>query len=153
MNKWYIGVDPGNNGGLALIKNDQAIEYERMPDIAGIDTFFDNAVFAAKGDEIACIFEEHKGGGPQTNAHAHKSAGRYQGIIETLCCVHSVQMHMVTPQAWKKQLGANSDKQRSINLAERLFPKAKLLFPRCTKKHDGVAEALLIAEYGRRMNL
>jgi len=150
--KWYIGVDPGNSGGLALIHSCCAIEYERMPSIAEMDKFIRNAVIASEGF-ISCIFEEHKGGGPQTNAAAHRSAGRYQGIFETLCCVHGVKMHMVTPQLWKRIIGANKDKQRSIMLAEQIFPTVNLLFPRCTNKSDGVAEALLIAEYGRRMNL
>lgn len=150
--KWYIGCDPGNQGGIALIQSQVAIEYERMPGIAGIDKFIRNAVVASEGN-ITCIFEEHKGGGPQTNAAAHRSAGYYQGIFSALCHVHGVKMHMVTPQAWKKIIGANRDKQRSISLAEQIFPTVNLLFTRCRNKDHNVAEALLIAEYGRRIGI
>lgn len=150
--KFYIGVDPGNQGGLALIHGNKAIEYERMPDIAGIDTFMSNAFLASEGN-VVCIFEEHKGGGPQTNANTHRSAGYYQGIFKALCQVYAIPLHMITPQAWKKKLGANKDKDRSIAMAEEIFPGINLLFPRCRNKADGPAEALLIAEYGRRLNL
>ena len=44
-----------------------------------------------------------------------------------------------------------SDKNTSIDLCKRLFPDINLLAtPRSRKPHDGMAEALLIAEYGRR---
>jgi hypothetical protein len=150
--KCYIGVDPGNNGGIALIQGNQAIEYEQMPNSKGIRDFFDNAAVAFPNN-LVCIFEEHKGGGPQTNAAAHRSAGLYLGMFQMICDVQEIPFHLVRPQEWKKVLGANKDKNRSIRMAEQIFPTVNLLFPRCTIKADGVAEALLIAEYGRRINL
>jgi hypothetical protein len=42
-------------------------------------------------------------------------------------------------------------KQRSVIAAQRLFPNVSLLpTPRCKKPSDGIADALLIAEWGRR---
>jgi hypothetical protein len=38
--------------------------------------------------------------------------------------------------------------------AKRLFPNQKLVFgDRATKPHDGLIDALLLAEYARRLNL
>ena len=147
---WTIGIDPGKQGGLGLIDhNGRAVEYERMPEIPGIDDFLYNAMIASQG-KVICIFEEHKGGGPQTNANTHRSAGYYQGLFKGLCHVHRIPLHMVTPQKWKKDLGANSDKERSIKLCEQIFPGVNLLYPRCKIKADGPAEALLIAHWGRK---
>ena len=53
----------------------------------------------------------------------------------------------VRPQVWKKALGVTSDKNTSLALARELFPEAVLDL----KKHHGKAEALLIAEYARRL--
>ena len=55
----------------------------------------------------------------------------------------------VTPQRWKKLMMdgiAAKDKDASRHRAQQLFPLADLRL----KKHDGRAEALLIAEYGHR---
>lgn len=150
--RWYLGIDPGNQGGLALIHGGVAIEYERMMGIEGLNKFLSNVVFASEGN-VACVYEEHRGGGPQTNANAHRSAGYYHGVFSALCHVHGIPLHMVTPQCWKRMIGANKDKQRSITLAKQIFPNINLIFPRCRNEHDGCAEALLIAEYGRIMQL
>ena len=178
--KWYIGVDPGLQGGLGLIDGGgRAVEYGRMPDITSIDRFFRNAVIAS-GGRLAVVYEEHKGGGPDTNANVHKSAGRFIGIFETLCCIHGVPMHKITPQVWKAELQliqraekrpkdapklSKAEKHKllletrkkakaaSCQRARELFPGINLGFPRCTTEHDGVAESLLTAEFGRRKRL
>ena len=150
---WYIGVDPGGQGALGLIDhNGKAVEYEKMGEIPAIDDFFYNAVITSQG-KVSCIFEEHKGGGPQCNANTHRSAGYYLGIFKSVCHMHGIPLHLVTPQKWKKALGANSDKARSIELCEGIFPGVSLIYPRCKTKHDGTAEALLIAWWGRKCKL
>jgi hypothetical protein len=56
----------------------------------------------------------------------------------------------VRPAKWKKDMGLNSDKINSIKLCQRLFPTIELVQKGCRKPHDGMAEALLIAEWKRR---
>ena len=51
-----------------------------------------------------------------------------------------VQVH---PATWKKHFKLTSDKELSRALATRLFPAAPLHL----KKHDGRAEALLLARW------
>jgi hypothetical protein len=168
----YIGVDPGNDGGLALIdKFGKAVEYQKMPDVAGIDKFFRDAYVSCSLD-IICIFEEHKGGKAGiTSAAAHKSAGRYLGIIQAMCQVYSIKMVCITPQEWKAhfklinrtlkgqvkpsdKVKREAAKQASIALCKQHFPCINLkATPRCTTEHDGIAESLLLAEFGRRLML
>jgi len=169
---FYIGVDPGNDGGICLIDGDgRALEYERMPDVIRIALFFGNAVRVAEGS-LTCIFEEHKGGkAGVSSANAHKSAGRYLGIFQMICAIHGIKLVCVTPQEWKGHYGLinrvkkggykPTDKQKreaakaaSIDLCKILFPGVNLLAtPRCTTEHDGIAESLLLAECGRRKRL
>lgn len=57
---------------------------------------------------------------------------------------------------WKRAMNivAGSDKSASIARAQQLFPQADLLRTARSKvEHDGRAEALLIAEYTRRVQL
>lgn len=162
-----IGVDPGNNGGMAYCINGEAIEYQEITTVPEMVRFFFNANRMADGQPVAVIFEEHKGGKAGiTSAAAHKSAGRYLGIVETLCAVYEMALTKVTPQTWKSHFGLinrtlkgeikPSDKEKreiaknaSISLCKRLFPKADLLpTPRCKNDSDGIAEALLLCRYG-----
>jgi crossover junction endodeoxyribonuclease RuvC len=54
----------------------------------------------------------------------------------------------VTPQRWKKTMldGQGKDKDAARFKAQALFPQIELHL----KKHDGRADALLIAEFARR---
>ena len=64
--------------------------------------------------------------------------------------VRAVVEH-VRPAKWKKEFSGTSDKNTSIEVAKRLFPGVDLRrTERCTKDHDGKAEALLLAEISRR---
>ena len=166
---WILGVDPGNDGALSLIDHKgTAIEYQRMTDVAGIARFFHDALIASDG-KLVCHFEEHKGGkAGVTSAAAHRSAGRYLGLIQMVCGVYNIEMVCVTPQEWKahfklinrtpKGEAKPTDKQKraaakaaSIALCKQLFGNIDLrATPRCSTEHDGIAESLLLALYGKR---
>ncbi|KAF0218814.1 MAG: hypothetical protein FD174_2597 [Geobacteraceae bacterium] len=152
--KFYIGIDPGQKGGLSLITNDgKAVEYERMPETpGGIYQFFTDALVASE-NQLVTVMESGGGGGSAVGTFAAKSAGLYLGYFRMLCAVVGVPLHEVHPATWKANMRVRSAKDTSIRMAEQLFPTVNLLFPRCTKKHDGCAEALLIAEWGRRKGL
>ena len=87
------------------------------------------------------------GQGVTSMFHFGKSAGFIEGVLNAF----RIPFSLVTPQKWKKEFGLHSDKQESINVCKELFPQANLLpTSRCRKDSDGMAEALLIAEFGRR---
>lgn len=72
--------------------------------------------------------------------------GMWLGILSAL----KIPYTLVTPQRWKKTLmdGMGKDKDASRVVAMRLFPSADLHL----KKHHGRADAILIAEYIRRIH-
>jgi len=77
--------------------------------------------------------------------------GKSAGFIEGVLSAYHISYILVPPQRWKKEFDLHSDKQQSIDVCKRLFPDVNLLpTPRCKKPSDGMAEALLIAEYARR---
>lgn len=79
-----------------------------------------------------------------------RGLGMWEGIVAALMLPSS----MVTPAVWKKAMlnkGAGSDKGSSIARALSLFPAASKRIH--LSKHEGRAEALLLAEYWRRTNL
>ena len=78
--------------------------------------------------------------------HFGKSAGYIEGVLSGV----GISYYLVTPQKWKKYYQLGSDKQQSVDKCHQLFPSISLLpSPRCHKDSDGMAEALLIANYGK----
>lgn len=82
------------------------------------------------------------------------------GMLKECLRLHGVGVVIVEPQKWKKAMGALAPpkstpkvrKLASINAARMLFPNVDLRrSARCTTLSDGFADALLIAEYGRRI--
>lgn len=81
-------------------------------------------------------------GGPQ----AFKLGCNF-GALRMLLASNFIPYALVTPAVWKRFLGVTSDKDPCRGLASRLFPASADQWQ--LKKHDGRAEAALIAYYGR----
>ena len=76
-----------------------------------------------------------------------KSAGFIEGVLTAL----GIPFQLVTPQRWKKEFTLHNSKQSSIDVCKRLFPDVDLRpTGRCRKDSDGMAEALLMAEFAKR---
>ncbi len=69
----------------------------------------------------------------------------FGSVLSVLQALH-ISLEFVTPAVWKRAYGLSRDKHASLFKARLMFPTAELNLA----KHDGRAEALLIAEYGRR---
>lgn len=68
------------------------------------------------------------------------------GAIEAILSCHEVPFTYVTPQKWKKEMSCPADKDSSRMRATQLMPAHAHNWS--LKKHDGRAEASLIALYG-----
>lgn len=144
----WIGIDPGKSGGIAYINHlGQATVTVYSDD--SLITLCRAMNASPIPQSICCLEQVHAfpGQSAQSQFNFGESFGYIRGVLETL----KVPYQMISPQKWKKEFGLNSDKQLSIEVCKRLFPDVCLLAtPRCTKAHDGMAEALLMAEYARR---
>jgi crossover junction endodeoxyribonuclease RuvC len=141
----FIGIDPGKGGAIAVIDNDGC------------------AIATATFSEEAykCIISENKGSFaivedvhamPKQGVTSMFNFGYNKGWIMGLLYANAIPTELVSPQKWKKIFSLNGEKQKSIERAKQLFPCVSLLAtPRCKKAHDGLAEALLMAEYARRI--
>lgn len=162
----FIGIDPGLNGAVAyiddtdertgFIKTHSAptltrkkgkgskCEYNvalmaellREIDNKSIHTFCTiEAVHAMPGQGVTSMFSMGYG------------FGLWVGILTSL----KISFQFVTPQAWKRTMldGTGKDKEASRLRAIQFFPRAADQLS--LKKDEGKAEALLIAEYGRRL--
>lgn len=149
----FIGVDPGQKGALAyLCPKDHNIDIIPMP-ISGKEMDVDDIVVWIKcrrwpENILVCIELVHSmpGQGVSSTFKFGFGTGMLHGIIRTL----KLPLITVAPQTWKKAVLAGTDKSKeaAIDYISRKYPEVNLLpTPRSTKKSDGMAEALCIAEW------
>ncbi|TVM31194.1 hypothetical protein [Oceanidesulfovibrio marinus] len=153
----FIGIDPGKSGAIALLAEDaaqvQVLDYPGTPDIAASIVRDWCAGFRV----LLCALERvqafPKQGASSTFVFG-TNYGIWQGILATLGVPHV----MPTPREWQKGLVRKTDgtdpKGRTLAVARRLFPPAQ--FPAVDisrKKHDGRADALLLAWWARKQTV
>lgn len=144
-----IGIDPGKSGGIAYIAEGKAvtIPYSNEDLIKTIHDISFN--YPYEYNLRVCL--EKVSAMPKQGVVSVFTFGKAAGFIEGVLQALSVPYQLIRPQDWKKEFGLNSNKQDSIDVCKKLFPGINLLAtPRCKKAHDGMAEALLMAEYARR---
>ena len=144
----YIGIDPGKNGGIAVITDTSYVVHSFSEDnLLNIMDIWEDA-FNSVG--VKCVLEKVNAM-PGQGVVSMFNFGQNYGFIQGVLKAYGIPYELVTPQKWKKEFSCTSDKNTSIEVCKRLFPDVNLkATERCRKDHDGMAEALLIAEYGRR---
>jgi crossover junction endodeoxyribonuclease RuvC len=150
IQKYYCGIDPGFSGAIAIINDKhRVIECWDMPiHTVGKQKSID--IHRLKGMlttyPLAHITIERAQAMPKQGVVSMFRYGESYGIIQGVCHM-DVPRTYVRPADWKKLLMPGMDKAKgsSIVRAEELFNYS---LPR--KKDHGKAEAILIAEFGRR---
>lgn len=141
----YIGIDPGKNGGIAFINE--------FADIIQLLPFSDDDLIRLIkncSSDMKCTLE-HVHAMPKQGVVSMFNFGQNFGFIKGVLKSYEIPFQLVPSPVWKKEFSCTSDKNTSIEVCKRLFPNVNLkATERCKKDHDGMAEALLIAEYGRR---
>jgi Holliday junction resolvasome RuvABC endonuclease subunit len=146
---FFVGIDPGQAGGIAVIdEHGKLYDHVPMPDTRkGMSDLLRNL----EGRNVVAVVESVHSMPKQGVASTFKF-GKGYGTLLGICTALDFKLLEPTPQAWKKAMlvGTDKSKNASIQVCENLFPTAILVQPRCRKPHDGVAEAILLAEYGRK---
>lgn len=162
--KVFCGIDPGKDGCLAILgyretpilipfsESEYANQLRRVVPLNYTATTVETvqAVWSLGPIEPFCVVE-HVNAMPGQGVTSCFSFGQNFGFILGLLTAFRIPYELVRPLKWKKEFSCTSDKNTSIEVAQRLFPGVDLRrTPQCRKPHDGVAEALLLAEWGRR---
>lgn len=151
----YIGVDPGKSGAYAIIdavNGRDGYTYGLLDDEYIDDFVYEMQILGIKRSDcniFACI--EKVGAMPKQGVVSTFKFGKAAGFVEGVVRANYIPYQLVSPKEWKKEFGLNSDKAKSIEVCKKLFPEVDLVPDGCKKAHDGIAEALLMAEYGRRL--
>ena len=157
--RFYIGIDPGVNngagrcGGIAVVDaNGNVADIAKMP-----ETPHDILKFLEQYSEknAVCVLEDVGHGIPGQSSKATATFARHNGHLEMALLALSIPTEKVTPQKWQKiyQLGSSKGATKTA-WKNKLKAKAQQLFPSLGKRITlSTSDALLIAEYARRMAL
>lgn len=169
----YVAIDPGKNGGIVAMSGKTVIGKWIMPllgddiDISGLYSLLQR--LWSDYDVTVILEDVHSIFG--SSASSNFTFGFVCGVIEAVVVSQKLKLIKVGPKKWQGEIWENSDKcykpkkpdqknpsvdtkATTLRAAVRLFPMEDLRkSDRAKIAHDGIVDALLMAEYGRRKNL
>lgn len=138
----YFGIDPGKSGAMAAVWGDGEAY---ITHIKGDSTEADLWAWI-KGFDLdnARAVIEVVASSPQMGVVSAFTFGRSYGFLRGVLTAAEVPIVEVRPQRWQKAMSCLSkgDKNVTKAAAQRIWPKHKITHAN--------ADALLLAEYGRR---
>jgi crossover junction endodeoxyribonuclease RuvC len=141
-------IDPGKKGAVAYLLEREGGWLENVFPIDDLPQLLHRLL--RTGQPIRCCLEQVHAM-PKQGVSSTFSFGVNFGWCKGLLEAHGISYQEVPPRKWKAEFGLNSDKAESIKTARKLFPEADLkISARARTDNDGMAEALLMAEYARR---
>lgn len=150
-----VGIDPGKDGGYAELSMDGRLRFA-LPLQLGL-----NYLLALPHASLASRFiwceraQVMMINGKKSSATSMFSYGTHYGEILGIIRALAVRHQLVRPADWTRVMHMGTKdtdvpKARSLEAATRIFPGEKWLVDKRRKPHDGLFEAAIIAEYGRR---
>ena len=156
-----IGIDPGRAGAIAMLEDGQFKAVHDMPLV--IDSDGNKTICA---HEVACMLRDYRpelvvielvnampsapgkdGKRRRMGGQSMFNFGRGFGLVEAAAAIQQFRIVYVRPAAWMRRCGLiNANKDTHRERAADLFPQAA--YELRLKKHDGRADALLIARFG-----
>ena len=153
--KVFVGIDPGKTGAVAYLSSNEIKVFD-FEDLEGFlylrrlaFDILDSRNFVAVIEKVGAM----PGQGVSSMFNFGQNVGIWKGRLE----MAGVAYTEATPRKWQKEIfdsGVKKGmdrKELSLNMARKLFPSMLEFLKR--KKDHGRADALLIAEYCRRINI
>lgn len=154
----YVGVDPGKNGAVVII-DCQAQIVDKSPMFVDLGGELDPVAYynflSKNSNHISHVFVEKVNAMPGQGVTSMFSFGQAFMFSYVVPKLMKLPLTLVTPQSWQKVMHEGIDKtlaakKRSLIAFNRLFPGLDLRkTERCKGPHDGMIDALLLANYGR----
>lgn len=148
-----VGIDPGLDGAIAWYDGDD-LTVEDMPTFMlerggkqkrAVDGARLAALLRARVDHV---FVERVAAMPKQGVSSVFSFGQSYGLILGVLAALQIPHTTVQPAVWKRALAVPKSKDGARARATELLPAWADLWP--LVKHDGRAEAAMIALYGSR---
>lgn len=155
MKHIYIGIYPGLNGGLAAICEGGLLDAIKMPiignelDISTLDAWTERLLH--QGPEYnslhACIEDVHSM--PGNGSSSSFKFGFITGALHGYFRAKRIPLAKVTPQKWQKATcgPTKGDKSITAKWVARMYPGAPIIPNGCRVPHDGITDAIAIADW------
>lgn len=152
-----VGVDPGLHGAIAFLHDGNLLNVADLPTVEvghgkgsrkelSPALLHDMLVHTEIRIDKAVV--EHVSASPGMGVTSAFRFGEGFGVILAVLACCGIRTELVRPAEWKRSMGLSKDKALSRAEAIRRWPMQSDYF--ALAKHDGRAEASLLAEYGRR---
>lgn len=146
-----IGIDPGMSGAMSTIWNRSDESFYHVEDLpvmtdmslAWIDGGLLQSELMKWAPQRPTVVIERVSAMPGQGVSSCFKFGAVFGSILSVVQAIGFPIEFVSPAVWKRDLGLIKDKKAALHKARLLFPHAELHLA----KHDGRAEALLIAHW------
>ncbi len=141
----YLGIDPGKGGGIAYVDTaptDDAPERDAFKIPATEKDLWELIASFAGPSTFALIELVHSS--PQMGVKSAFTFGQNYGTYRAMLIAAGIPFETITPNKWMTVMRCKSggDKNVTKRRAQELFPGLKVT--------HAIADALLIAEYGKR---
>lgn len=170
----YISADPGKDGALACIDDSSRLVGRTATprigtsgpvDLAAEYEFCRSLILNTEPTRIVFVIEDvHALYGVSTSSTASlmENKGQLHGLFMGLSMTfQNSSIHFIAPKTWQKTVWTHADKvmeaskvntkKTSLACAKRLWPNDTFVKnERCKTAHDGIVDAMLIAEAARR---
>lgn len=165
----YIGIDPGQNGAVAIMRRDRTfgvpiptywdivttkrgLTKRKRYDIKALRNLLTNYVNGY------IVWLEEAFPMPVQGVTSMFSNGLGYGILQGLLVGLEIGFNIVHPKTWQaeykiRKTEEKDTKEQALEKCVELFPHVNLMgSERSSTPHNGIVDALLIAEYGKRQN-
>lgn len=155
-----VGIDPGLNGGIALLQNKTDVIFcSKLPTIVlpngkrELKTYEIYTKLKIYEDYISDLVIEQVSAMPKQGVTSMFTFGQVFGELLSLVKIFGPCLKISRPTArvWKQKVFGYStaDKQASIEYVKSRWPKLSLkATSKSIKDHDGIADAICLAVYG-----
>jgi len=141
---YFLGMDPGESGAAAFINSKMKIVrvfvFKGQNDAAVAEVLEDMAW------EINLCVLEQLHAFPKRGSIGNFKLGRHYGMLRAFLTAYGIPFKEATPQKWQRALGCLTGGNKNVTKK-----KAQELFPDVKVTH-AIADALLLAEYARRIH-
>jgi len=164
-----VGIDPGKSGGLMAVNDKGVVVLKEVMPIKADGTIDSDKLFLLISSVVGMEDEEEvRFGLEKVHAIFGMSAKScFQFGMNFQACISALDIagarwEFIQPKTWQKEVfegmneiknskGKRDTKKMALMACQRMYPDVDLTpTERATKAHDGLTDALCIAEYLRR---
>ena len=159
--KTILGIDPGLSGGLVLLNKDRELVNKWvMPTLKHGSTKVKDlpklrSILSEAAESADHAYLEQYGMRRRQSMQSAAKTGVGFGYLEAMLVCFGMSYTVVAPNKWcaeiHKGISGDKAKEKSRIAVSRLFPNEELLATeKSSVMHEGLMDALLIAEFGVR---